>query len=78
MVRPFILIKEETTIMYQPRINCTSFKDGKCLHQAAPRALWGSASCIMERRSDDPRVILGCALITPHQEPTSVAPPKFI
>jgi hypothetical protein len=50
-------------------INCTSFRNGKCLHQAAPRAFFGAARCIMVEGHRDVRVIPGCALCTPHERP---------
>lgn len=64
--------------MYFPNINCTSFYKGKCLHQAAPRSLFGAAMCIIEIKSSDPRVVFGCALKTPYLRPTSPPPgPKL-
>lgn len=64
------------------RINCTSYRQigagvGKCLHQAAPRRVFGPALCIVEmddlsRR--DPRIPRGCALCTPHQRPSPYVP----
>lgn len=53
------------------RINCTSFgRDGTCLHQAAPRRLFGPALCIVVAESHptrDPRIPHGC-------QKTSLAP----
>jgi hypothetical protein len=53
-------------------INCQSFKDGRCLHQAAPRQLWGAACCILDSQRD-PR-INACALQTAWPKPH---PPPF-
>lgn len=58
-----------------PRQNCVSYKEGDCLHQAAPRKLFGTADCILNWPSADRRVIPGCALQTPIPRPL---PPKPI
>jgi len=55
-------------------VNCKSFKEGKCIHQAAPRYLFGAADCILVKPIVfDVRVPRGCALQTPWPKPT---PPK--
>jgi len=52
-------------------VNCTSYKfEGKCLHQAAPRKLFGPAICIVWEWHvgihKDPRMTSPkCALCTP-------------
>ena len=43
-------------------INCRCFKNGECLHQAAPRRLFGPAWCILDTPNSDPRVVNECAL----------------
>jgi hypothetical protein len=45
--------------------NCISYKNGRCLHQAAPRRLFGPALCILDHDNPDPRIPAGCALQTP-------------
>ena len=50
-----------------PTINCQCFRDGKCLHQAAPRAWFGPATCILTDQRD-PRV-QACALQVPKPRP---------
>ena len=47
-----------------PNVNCQCFKDGKCLHQAAPRAWFGPSACVLSQKSD-PR-ITACALRYPY------------
>lgn len=43
--------------------DCTQFRDdGKCMHQDAPRQVFGLADCILARPSSDLRVVAGCAL----------------
>jgi len=52
-------------------INCTQFKNGNCMHQAAPRRIFGAANCILMTANNDPRIIKGCALI----DETNMPPP---
>jgi hypothetical protein len=56
-------------------INCTQFRSpNKCVHQGAPRRLLGCAKCVLAAwPSSDPRVVVKCALQTPH---VRVNPPK--
>lgn len=60
--------------MKLPNHNCKSYKAGKCLHQAAPRRLFGTAECILNWPNSDARVMAGCTLQTPHPRPMN--PPK--
>jgi len=55
--------------MMIPNQNCISFRDGKCLHQAAPRRLFGTTECILNRPNPDLRVTEGCVLQTPCPRP---------
>ncbi len=57
-----------------PNQNCTSFVNGMCTHQAAPRRWFGPAICILNWPPDDARVMPGCALQTPYLKPNP--PPK--
>lgn len=56
-------------------VNCTSFKyGGVCSHQAAPRRLFGPATCIVwswhvGRHTDPREVPTKCALCTPIPKP---------
>lgn len=55
---------------HNPVPDCTSYGfAGVCLHQAAPRRLFGAARCIEVQAEPDPRRIRGCALRTPCQKP---------
>ena len=52
-------------------VNCTSFRGpNRCIHQAAPRQLFGKTVCIVWLQSakppTDPRAMPGCALCTPY------------
>jgi len=57
------------------QINCTSYlHNGKCTHQAAPRRLFGSSTCIVwlweSGSHNDPRELpTRCALCTPLERP---------
>lgn len=53
-------------------VNCRLYRDGKCMHQAAPRAFFGAAACLLERQSD-PR-IQACALQAPLPRPVNPIP----
>jgi hypothetical protein len=60
---------------FKTSINCQSFKyPDKCLHQAAPRFIFGCADCVLTRSNFDPRVNVKCNLQTPTPKPK--APPK--
>lgn len=54
------------------RINCICFRRGDCLHQAAPRRLFGPARCVeVDERVIDPRIGPAvCKLRVAHQKPT--------
>ena len=57
-------------------IDCTQFRRGKCLHQAAPRSFFGTATCILDNNPDVR--IMTCALRVTHTKPLiwpSVRPP---
>ena len=55
-------------------INCVSFKDGLCLHQAAPRKFLRYTSCILLKNpSNDVRILDGCRLQVEYKKP--VLPP---
>lgn len=53
------------------KINCVSFEDGKCMHPAAPKRLFGCPSCIIHGigKQSDPRVLISCRLLTPRPNP---------
>lgn len=55
--------------MHRGNQNCVSYRHGKCLHQAAPRKLLGSNSCILDSVNSDPRVQTGCRLQVEHVRP---------
>jgi len=61
-------------------VNCTSYRQiGTCTHQAAPRRLFGAATCIVwdydNRLTRDPRLTVPkCALCTPHPRPAMPPP----
>ena len=60
---------------YRGGVDCICFKgDGYCLHQAAPRRLFGAARCILENPTDDPRVLKGCALQVRRARPKGPPP----
>lgn len=65
--------------MKLPSQNCTSYKDGKCLHQAVPRRLFVAALCILNSKPSDPRVSGACMLMTPCPRPVApiVPPPQL-
>lgn len=58
-------------------VNCTSFciRD-TCLHQAAPRRLFGAAKCILVDDYADPRVKMVCKLQTPVPRPNPPQKPE--
>lgn len=60
--------------MYELNIDCTQFRPGKCLHQAAPRRLFGTALCILEEHCTDIRVEMRCSLQIKHDIRT---PPRI-
>ena len=57
------------------KVNCTSYRhEGDCLHQAAPRRLFGPARCIVwlfesGAKADPRQAPVKCALCTPHRKP---------
>ena len=51
-------------------VNCTKFLEGKCLHPAAPRKLFG-ARCLLTEQNYDPRVVPGCVLQVMNKRPPS-------
>ena len=53
-------------------INCTQFNRGVCLHQAAPRRLFGRTKCLLVIQNEDPRAVNACALRVENIRP---APP---
>ncbi len=61
-------------------VNCISFRyNGKCIHQAAPRRMFGPALCIVwlwdaEKHTDPRETQPRCALCTPLDRPKH--PPK--
>lgn len=59
-------------------VNCTSFRHGDCLHQAAPRRWFGPARCIvwLAEMGTDPRLRVKCALCTPHPKPQRLVIPQ--
>ena len=61
--------------MKLPNQNCTSFLNGKCLHQAAPRRMLGTADCILNWPNSDARVMIQCVLQTRHPRPMN--PPSM-
>ena len=56
-------------------INCTQFKNGTCLHQAAPRMIFGRTSCLLIDYNKDPRVIQDCALRVENNRPAAPGKP---
>lgn len=53
--------------MLTPNHNCQMFRNyDECVHQAAPRRLFGVAKCVLSYPSSDPRAIRGCALQVKH------------
>ena len=56
-------------------VDCTSFRDGRCLHQAAPRRMFFAAECILVYPYGDVRVPQECALISPRPRPARPIPP---
>ena len=62
------------------KVNCTSFRyGGDCLHQAAPRRLFGPARCIvwldqMSLARDVRQLPVKCALCVPHPKPPAGRP----
>lgn len=70
--REFKKFKEVNVMRF---VNCTCFRDGQCLHQAAPRAWFGPAVCIEIVRPSDPRIQYGCALRIENEKHKWTAPP---
>lgn len=61
-----------STLQWKP--DCTQYRSGKCLHQAAPRRLFGPAQCILNELQPDPRIKPGCQLQNPYPRPTTPPP----
>ena len=57
-------------------INCILYREGKCMHQAAPRRLFGPAACILSPygTQEDPRRPAECVLRVPHGRSASMPP----
>lgn len=45
-----------------PNINCQCYRNGNCMHQAAPRRWFGQQPCILIAKPADTRIKRGCAL----------------
>ena len=60
-------------------VDCLSYNNGNCMHQAAPRSFLSAASCIVAFPSKDPRFVSGCALRVGHTRPNPPPmPPKKV
>lgn len=57
-----------------PNINCKHFRNGACMHHAAPQRWFGKPQCILLTPSTDPRIKQECALQRPYTRP---APPPM-
>ncbi len=58
--------------------NCMQYREhGKCMHQAAPRRLFGAAECVLCITVADPRLIRGCALQVEHKRPPAPGVPHI-
>jgi hypothetical protein len=62
--------------MYSLMIDCTQYKNSYCMHQAAPRRMFGPALCILEFPSRDPRIATKCMLRCPQPRPANSCPPN--
>ena len=59
-----------------PNQNCQMFNGyDECLHQAAPRRIFGIAKCVLCYPSSDPRVIYGCNLQVKNTRPPAPGVP---
>lgn len=45
-----------------PNINCQCYRNGNCLHHAAPSRWIGKPHCVLLDAPKDPRTKAGCAL----------------
>lgn len=45
-----------------PNINCQCYRNGDCLHHAAPRQMFFLPTCVLLAAPKDPRTKQGCAL----------------
>lgn len=60
------------------RHNCIHYTyTGHCAHPLAPRGFFGGCpACLLDKRSTDPREVIGCAKQVPSLRPLSHEPPR--